>query len=379
MIKVRFSDNDLHHKFNPLTLTRPVVDLRFGILTIRETWALLFKSKQIEIEAVFKTEPYLQEKYPNTVEADLEIAGNCKPSKQLLDAILLLNENESLTVNGRWIATKGKKLKQKSTVLDDCIWLGAIWELFQKNDQAIALDFELLTTGLTSEKISTSNQVINPEHIFIAPGAKIECAILNASQGPIYISENAEVMEGSMIRGPFSLGIKSTVKMGAKIYGATTIGPECKVGGEISNCIIQGYSNKGHDGFIGNSIIGEWCNLGADTNSSNLKNNYGPVKIYDFKTKALKLTDLLFCGLLMGDHSKTGINTMLNTATSVGVSANIFGAEFPPKYIPSFSWGVTQPFKYDRAIEVAENMMKRRGIELSMADRNLLKHLFEEG
>ncbi len=375
-MKIRFSDNNLHLRFNPLTLTRPVAELRFGILTISETWIELFKQKNINIEIFHQTESYLLDKFPDTLLADITIAANLKPDSVLLNEILNLSTDESLVENGKWIATRGDNIHKKeaqSTVL----WLNNVWELFQKNDKAIAVDFDLLTKNRVSAPISSSNQVMNAEHIFLEEGATVECAILNAKNGPIYIGRNAEIMEGCMIRGGFSLGEGGVIKMGAKIYGATTIGPYSKVGGEVSNCIIQGYSNKGHDGFIGNSVIGEWCNFGADTNSSNLKNNYSNLKIHSFETNKLEQTDLTFCGVLMGDHSKTGINTMLNTATTVGVSANIFGAEFPPKFISSFSWGITEPFDFDKAINVAGTMMKRRNIELSPEDKNILKYLFD--
>jgi len=375
-MKIRFTDNEKHLNFCPLALTRPIAEIRFGILTVKEAWSHYFEINNIKTQIYFSTEDYLQEKFPNHKQADIIIAGNCKPSHQIMSAILDLKADETLMHSGRWLAQRGNG-SAKTVSIDDSatIWIDEIWDIFQKNNLALALDFKHLIANRISETISPSSQVIAPENIFIESGAKVECAILNASDGPIYIGKDAEVMEGAMIRGGFALGSHSTVKMGAKIYGATTIGPECKVGGEISNCVIQGYSNKGHDGFLGNSVIGEWCNLGADTNSSNLKNNYNPVKIYNFQTKQLESTDNLFCGLLMGDHSKTGINTMLNTATTVGVSANIFGAEFPPKFIPSFSWGATEPFDFNKAMEVAQNMMKRRGIELTSADLNILKHI----
>lgn len=376
-MKITFTDNKKHLNFCPLALTRPISEIRFGILTMSESWQTFFKSQSINCNLYYQTENYLSDKYPDSKEFDLLIAGNCKVSKTSMQAVLDLDSNSSLFVNGKWLAQKGASNLSEVKIEDkDTIWLEEIWDLFQQNQAAIKIDFDLLTNGRQSEPISDTNQLINPEKIFLEPGAKVECAILNATDGPIYIGNDAEVMEGAMIRGGFALGEHATVKMGAKIYGATTIGPECKVGGEISNCLLQGYSNKGHDGFIGNSVIGEWCNLGADTNSSNLKNNYGKVKIYSYQTKQLETTEHIFCGLLMGDHSKTGINTMLNTATTVGVSANVFGAEFPPKHIPSFSWGTADKFKFEKALEVATNMMKRRGINLSDNDIKILKHLY---
>jgi len=374
---LKFTDNSKHLQFCPLALTRPIADLRFGILTIQETWMKLLSPTHESVDFKYETEPYLNGKYEDTDVFDFVIAGNFKPTAACANAMLKLQHGESLIVNGKWLGSRGENNGKTIEIQDsEAIWLENIWDLFQLNSAAIAIDYHLLTEGRTSQPISATNQVLNSTHIFIEEGAKVECAILNASTGPIYIAKDAEVMEGSMIRGPFALGEHATIKMGAKIYGPTTIGTECKVGGEVSNCIFYAYSNKGHDGFLGNSLIGEWCNLGADTNSSNLKNNYGLVKLYDFASKSLVQIPLQFCGLLMGDHSKTGINTMLNTATTVGVSANIYGAEFPPKFIPSFAWGPKDKFLFSKALEVSENMMKRRNISLSDTEKEILEHLF---
>ena len=373
-MRLLISDNNLHLNFRPLTLTRPISELRFGILSISESWNLFLDDNKAEL--FYETETYLSDKFQSTENFDIKIAGNVKPNANLAAQILELNENQSIYNNNKWIATKGKKEDSKINVEDDSIlYLNNIWDLFQNNDKALQIDFDLLTLNRKSQPISSTNQILNPENIFLEAGAQVEFSILNASKGPIYIGKNAEVMEGTMIRGGFALLAHGTVKMGAKIYGATTIGPHCKVGGEISNCILQAYSNKGHDGFIGNSIIGEWCNLGADTNSSNLKNNYGNLRIHSYSTNQLEQTDLLFCGVLMGDHSKTGINTMLNTATTIGVNANVFGAQFPPKFIPSYSWGGfsdSPKFRLEKAFEVGENMMKRRNLSLTKMDRNIL-------
>ncbi len=255
------------------------------------------------------------------------------------------------------------------------------WDIFKMNAEAIAADFELLTQDRKSQKLSSTNQVIAPENVFLEEGAKVECAILNASEGPIYIGADAEIMEGSIIRGPFALCEHATVKMGAKIYGSTTVGPHSKIGGEVNNSVIFGYSNKGHDGFLGNSVLGEWCNLGADTNTSNLKNNYAEVRLWDYASEKFAPTGLQFCGLMMGDHSKCGINTMFNTGTVVGVSANIFGAGFPRNFIPSFSWGGsggTSTYKTEKAFEVAEKVMERRDIEFSEEDKAILEQVFED-
>lgn len=379
-MRLLLSDNNFHTSFKPLTLTRPVSELRFGILTISESWKLFLNENST---IFFESENYLSNKYVSTENYDFKIAGNVKPNATLARAILSLNENQSLYCNQQWIATKGTQESSKVDITDESIlFLEHIWDLFQLNDKAINIDFELLTNNRTSQSISSTNQILNKNNIFIEQGAKVEFAILNATKGPIYIGKNAEVMEGSMIRGGFALLDHAVVKMGAKIYGATTIGPHCKVGGEISNCILQAYSNKGHDGFIGNSVIGEWCNLGADTNSSNLKNNYGNLKIHSYETNQLEQTDLLFCGVLMGDHSKTGINTMLNTATTIGVNANVFGAQFPPKYIHSYSWGGfpdSPKFKLEKAFEVGKNMMGRRNLALTEEDKQILEFISENG
>jgi UDP-N-acetylglucosamine diphosphorylase/glucosamine-1-phosphate N-acetyltransferase len=250
------------------------------------------------------------------------------------------------------------------------------WDLFQKNDLVLKADFELITSGRKSQKLSKSNTVIgSSELIFLEEGALAEASILNTTNGPIYIGKDAEIMEGSIVRGPLGMSEHSALKLGTKIYGATTLGPHCKVGGEVNNSVFQAYSNKGHEGFVGNSLIGEWCNLGADTNTSNLKNNYGNVSTYSYETEKEEKTNVQFMGLTMGDHSKCGINTMFNTATVVGVSCNIYGADFPPKFISSFSWGGSAgfvPFKFEKAVEYANNMMERRGLKLSEEEVEIL-------
>lgn len=372
-----FHDNNLHLSLAPLTLTRPVSEIRFGILTLGESWIRLLKPANVG----FKTEKYLESKFKPLADKTAHlVAGNVKPDKTLAKWVLALKKDESLEVNGRWIAQLGSGKKTIRKTKPDLLYLEKPWDIFQKNGAAIGLDFELLTKGRKSQGLDKSNRSMKSSRIFIEKGAKVHFSILNASEGPIYIGKDAEIMEGSVIRGPFALGEHAVVKMAAKIYGPTTVGPYCKVGGEISNSVFQAYSNKGHDGFLGNSVIGEWCNFGADTNSSNLMNTYGKLKIYSYQTNQQEQTDITFCGVLMGDHSKTGINTMLNTATVVGVSANIFGAGFPAKYIPSFTWGAAEtatPFKLDKAFEVAQNMMERRNLALSPADKKILSHLHD--
>jgi UDP-N-acetylglucosamine diphosphorylase/glucosamine-1-phosphate N-acetyltransferase len=378
-MKITFDDNGLHKALAPLTLTRPVAELRLGILTIRESWLFLLGE---DSSFGFKTEAYLQVKYPALEHPDLTIAGNIKPTPYLANLVSQLGSDTLLKVNGCWIATKGAGIhitEHKSG--EELIIIEKVWHLFQNNAAAIKVDYACLTAGRTTQQLSSTNTVLGKGEIFVEAGAKIECTILNTDNGPIYIGKDAEIMEGSVIRGPFALGEQALVKMSAKIYGDTSIGPFCKVGGEISNSIFQAYSNKGHDGFMGNSIVGEWCNFGADTNTSNLKNNYSPVRIYSHETQQMEETEVTFCGVIMGDHSKTGINTMLNTATSVGVCANIFGSGFPPKKINSFSWGGFEnspKFKLDKAYEVAQNMMKRRKVELTEADKKILSALFNQ-
>ncbi|MCR9173468.1 MAG: hypothetical protein NXI10_13285, partial [bacterium] len=267
-------------------------------------------------------------------------------------------------------------LPELVVLFDKCAYIA--WQLlYQKNGAALANDFEMITEGRTSRQLSSTNTIIGDANkIFLEEGAKVEGCTLNTNDGPIYVGKDAEIMEGSLVRGPFAMNEKSTLKLGTKVYGPTTLGPHCKVGGEVNNVIFQAYSNKGHDGFLGNSVIGEWCNLGADTNCSNLKNNYGNVKTYNFRTQSEEQTNVQFMGLMMGDHSKCGINTMFNTATVVGVSANVFGAEFPPKYVPSFSWGMHgDRYKLEKALESANNMMARRGLELTAEEVAILEYL----
>jgi UDP-N-acetylglucosamine diphosphorylase/glucosamine-1-phosphate N-acetyltransferase len=262
----------------------------------------------------------------------------------------------------------------------ELIKIAHTWDIFQKNDDVLRADFDILTEGRISQPIPKSNNVIAPENVFIEEGAKLEFVTLNASTGPIYIGKDAEIMEGSVIRGPFALCEHAQVKLGTKIYGATTVGPHSRVGGEINNSVIFGYSNKGHDGFLGNSVLGEWCNLGADTNNSNLKNNYAPVKLWNYELNEYENTGLQFCGLMMGDHSKSGINTMFNTGTVVGVSSSIFGGGFPATFLPSFTWGgidSSEVYNVDKAIETMKIVMSRRSVDLTPEDEDIIRYLAE--
>ncbi|MGB3776609.1 MAG: putative sugar nucleotidyl transferase, partial [Leeuwenhoekiella sp.] len=310
--------------------------------------------------------------------------------KGLVDLIKDLNIGEAIVEEKHIIAYRWKNakilpdfdsLKVKNCPEESIFKIEHTWDLFAKNGRAIAEDFNLLTQGRTSQPISTSVHCINKDQIFLEEGAIMEAGVLNASNGPIYLAKNSEVMEGSLIRGPFSLGEFSAVKMGAKIYGPTTIGPYSKVGGEVNNSILMGYSNKGHDGFLGNSVLGEWCNLGADTNNSNLKNNYAEVRLWDYATEGFEKTSLQFCGLMMGDHSKCGINTMFNTGTVVGVAANIYGGDFPRNFIPSYSWGGSAgitTYRIDKAFETIKIVMQRRGIDFDEKEQRILEHVFEQ-
>lgn len=379
-----FHDNELHKRFNPLTLTRPLSELRMGLFTNRERWLRLLGRDDNEF-CVFATETYLNERYTKADENTeyLHINAAVIPDRSLAKEVSNLKVGEELRTEHDWIARKGiykHGFEVKIAVNQPLLILENTWDLFQENAKVLKNDFFFHTEGRKSQFLSSSNTVIGDrELVFLEEGAYVEGAILNTTNGPVYVGTEAEIMEGAMVRGPLALAEHAALKMGAKVYGASSFGPHCKVGGEVSNSIFIGYSNKGHDGFLGNSVIGEWCNLGADTNSSNLKNNYGKVKVYSYEKQDMVQTDVQFLGLLMGDHAKSGINTMFNTATVVGVSANIFGAEFPPKYIPSFAWGAAPEIKFDlqKVFETAENMMQRRGIALTAADKSVLTYLYE--
>jgi UDP-N-acetylglucosamine diphosphorylase/glucosamine-1-phosphate N-acetyltransferase len=373
------SDNRLHLTFAPLTLTRPLGELRMGLFTFAERWTMLLNHSNT---VLYHTEnPYINKHYKSEItEQDLVINAAVVPCEALASEVRELNHGEELISGNTWIARIGSgELKKKAQTQPVAI-LSQRWDLYLKNESVLKSDFQFYTKGKRSEKLSTTNTIIgDPELVFLESGAQIEASILNTTNGPIYLGKNTEVMEGSMIRGPFALNEESVVKMGAKIYGGTSIGPHCKVGGEISNSIFLAYSNKGHDGFIGNAYIGAWCNLGADTNCSNLKNNYSPVKTYDYASQGMMQTDVTFMGLFMGDHSKCSINTMFNTATVVGVSANIFSSGLPKNHIPSFAWGEHEKFKFEKALEVAESMMKRRGLSLTDSEIAILKEIYDSG
>jgi UDP-N-acetylglucosamine diphosphorylase/glucosamine-1-phosphate N-acetyltransferase len=368
----------------PFTFTRPVADIRVGILTIREKWEKHLGSTSTSI-----TEDYLSEKWPMVeMENNVMINASYLPNDILVAMIKNLEHNQAIFQEEEVVAFYAKEGEEVDfdsfeviEFSNDCIKIENTWDIFQKNEEAIREDFELLTEDRFSQPIPKSVNVIAPENIFIEEGAKLEFVTLNASTGPIYIGKNAEIMEGSVIRGPFALCESGRVKLATKVYGATTVGPHSVIGGEVNNSVLFGYSNKGHDGFLGNAVLGEWCNIGADSNNSNLKNNYEEVKLWSYETENFAKTGLQFCGLMMGDHSKCGINTMFNTGTVVGVSTNIFGAGFPRNFVPSFSWGGASGFTTyltKKAFETAKIVMARRNVEFSEEDAKILEHVFEE-
>jgi len=371
-MKIQLHDNNKHLTFAPLTLTRPVGNIRLGIFTNDERWKKFFPNASI----FFQTEDYLNDKFKS--HSDAICINSCFiPNEELAVAVSHLSINEELRCNGMWVAKIGEGDVKVDYTGKEPIYISERWDLFQKNAEILIQDFNLITNSRNTVQLSSTNTIIgNPNLIFLEKGAQVEASILNTQEGPIYIGKDAEVMEGSIVRGPLALCEKSILKLGAKVYGGTTLGPYCKVGGEVNNVIFQGYSNKGHDGFIGNSFIGEWCNIGADTNASNLKNNYGEIKIYSYEKGDFEKTSLQFMGIFMGDHSKCSINTMFNTATVIGVSCNVFGSQFAPKYISSFTWGMERDvFQFDKAIQSANNMMKRRDKQLDEIDISILKYI----
>ena len=378
-------DGTVRNALLPFTFTRPVADIRVGILTIREKW-----EKYLGNTTTTLTEEYLMEKFPMVeLEENVMINASFLPNDILAEMVSNLKSNQAIFQNDEVIAFFTNDSQEEVDfdtyeILEfsqECLKIENTWDIFSKNDLAIREDFELITEDRTSQPIPKSVNVISPENIFIEEGATLEFVTLNASTGPIYIGKNTLIMENSAIRGPFALCEGARVKMAAKIYGATTVGPHSVIGGEVSNSVLFGYSNKGHDGFLGNSVLGEWCNIGADSNNSNLKNNYEEVRLWSYETEGFAKTGLQFCGLMMGDHSKCGINTMFNTGTVVGVSANIFGSGFPRNFVPSFSWGGASGFTTyltKKAFEVAKVVMLRRNIEFTPEDEKILEHVFEE-
>ena len=377
-------DGPARNALLPFTFTRPVADILVGIMTIRQKWELHLGSTTTTL-----TEEYLSDKYPMVeLEGNVMINASFLPNAILAELVSNLEPNQAIFKKDEIIAFYTSENQEEVdfdtyeiiVYNDDCITIENTWDIFSKNDVAIREDFELLTQDRRSQSIPKSVNVIAPENVFIEEGAKLEYVTLNASSGPIYIGRDAEIMEGSVIRGPFALCDNAQVKMASKIYGATTVGPYSRVGGEVKNVVIFAYSNKGHDGFLGDSVLGEWCNIGADSNNSNLKNNYEEVRLWSYQTEGFAKTGLQFCGLMMGDHSKCGINTMFNTGTVVGVSANIFGSGFPRNFVPSFSWGGASGFTTyltKKAFETAKLVMARRNIVFDEKEAAILEHVFE--
>ena len=378
-------DGDARVSLLPFTYTRPLADIRIGILTIREKWEKYLSNTTTTI-----TEEYLEAKYP-MVELGENVLINASflPTKRLVEQVTNLSKNQAIFKGEEVIAFFTSDTQEdvdfksydQIEFQEELLQIKNTWDIFSLNDLAIQADFDLITQEQTSQPIPEGVQVIKKENIFIEEGAIVLLSSLNASNGPIYIGKNAEIMEGCSVRGPLAMCENSVLKMGTKVYGATTLGPFCKVGGEIKNSVLFGYSSKGHEGFLGDSVVGEWCNIGADTNTSNLKNNYAEVKLWNYQMEKFTKTGLQFCGLMMGDHSKCAINTMFNTGTVVGVSTNIFGSGFPRNFVPSYSWGGAASFstyQLKKVIEVARVVMKRRDIFLSEVDENILQHVFDE-
>lgn len=385
-------EDDARTSFLPLSYTRPIAAFRVGILTIAEKWELWLNGSVSYI-----TQDYLAEKYTISISEDnYVINSSILPNDKIVSLIKDLSMNEAFLLGDHLLAVRlddkqFEKLLNEEPIdelkgvdlsgEDYIVPLLHLWDIFQKNGDEIEKDFQLLTKKKKSQPLDDSNTLMGERSkIFIEEGAQVRASILNTENGPIYIGKNATIMEGSMVRGPLAMLDGAVVKMGAKIYEGNTFGPYCKVGGEVKNTVFFGYSNKAHDGFLGNAVIGHWCNIGADTNNSNLKNNYAEVKLWDYKSQRFELTGTQFCGLIMGDHSKVGINVMFNTGTVVGVSANIFGAGFPRNFIPSFSWGGAshyKTFQLDKAYEVAEAVMKRRSKDFTQEEKNILDHVYQ--
>ena len=370
----------------PLVFTRPVADIRLGILTIREKWEHFLKTTTSTL-----TEEYLGKKFPVTIKEDnLLVNGSVLPNSELISQITRLKTGQKLVIDKFVIAMRlnagavkkypGEEEMESVDSDQKFVHVKNTWDIFSFNSQAIEDDFELLTTRRSSQEISKTNFIIgDPDKIFIEKGAVVEYAFLNTTDGPIYIGKDAQVMEGAKIRGSFALCEHSTLKMDAKIYSGTTVGPHCKVGGEVQNVVFFGYSNKGHDGYLGNAVVGEWCNFGADSNNSNLKNTYDSVKLWSYAKKHFVNTGLQFCGLIMGDHSKTGINTMFNTGTVVGVFCNLFGSGYQRNFIPSFSWGGPhgmKTFNLEKSFVVAKAVMDRRHIDFDQVEKEILTHIY---
>ena len=387
MINVIFYDLPrVHADLLPMTFTRPVADFRIGITTIREKWAMMLPQ---DCRYGYRTVGFLVKKYKaEEIDDNLFIAGNVVPNPALVEEVLRLEIGEALFKGDDFIAYRGVSPDMhadnymKKEYNGECLVLHYLFDIFLHNGAVIKQDFEMITTGRTSCALSASNTVIgDPDLVFVEEGAYVEGAFLNTNGGPIYIGKDAQVMEGSCVRGPMALCEHSNINMGSKIYSDTTIGPWSKVGGELNNVVVFGYSNKAHDGFLGNAVIGEWCNIGAGTNASNLKNDYSKIRVWNYPDHTFMRTDLQFCGLIMGDHSKVGINCMFNTATVVGVGVNIHGSGFPRTFIPSFSEGSPvggfTDVQLKKFFDIANRAMARRGLLLTDLDYEIFEEIYK--
>ena len=380
-------DDQFRNNLFPLTYTRPVSEIRVGILTIAEKW-----SKYLDSKSSYLTEDYLQEKYPiHYSPLNFLINSAICPDEKLLEALTALQEGEAIFAGDLLIMLKLTESDAREFSLerlsgykridyaDDFIRIEYPENIFSYNDIELKKDFNLLTKGRQSAKLSSTNIVLGDD-IFVEEGVDAECSTFNTRKGPIYLGKRTLIMEGCHIRGSFSLGDDSVLKMGARIYGMTTIGPHSKIGGEVNNSVIFANSSKGHDGYLGNSVLGEWCNIGADSNNSNMKNNYAEVRLWDYQKESFRKTGLQFCGLIMGDHAKCGINTMFNTGTVVGVAANIFGSGFPRNFIPDFAWGGSHGFEVHtlkKMFETAEKVYQRRDADFNQTEKSILTRVFE--
>lgn len=388
---ILFDDKDTWTDLLPIVYTRPISDIRIGILTIKEKWQKYFPDHGFSC----LTAEYLSVKYPTNITDDnLFIAGNCCPDKNFADAVSVLGNGEALAYNGELVAYRGTMEGFKSVNLEKAApytassltMLNQLYDIFLLNGSEMRRDYHIIIAGRESQPLSETCTIVGPYRlddgcpaIFIEEGATVEAVTLNTTGGPIYIGKDAVIMEGVCIRAPFAACRHSQVNMGAKIYGATTLGPYCKVGGELNNVVMIGYSNKAHDGFLGNAVIGEWCNIGAGTNASNLKNDYTEIKLWNYRAHRFLRTGLQFCGLIMGDHSKAGINCMFNTATVIGVGVNVHGAGFPRNFVASFSEGSVAGYtdvSVVKFFDIAKRMMARRGIELSETDKEIFESIY---
>ena len=380
---ILFDRKNIKEYLLPLTYFRPISHIRCGILRLQEKWAA-----HLEAPVHVLTEDFLQEKFPPVFNDDnIYINSALLPDKSLISAVKNLKKGEQLLQNNEVLAFRTGVLtwdevnsfKGQPVNFEEKIEIiSRTYDIFSKNAVQIKQDFELISRNKQSQAVSPTNTIIGDHPVFMEEGVVAEAVIFNTEEGPVYLGKNAKVLEGSMIRGPFAALENAVVKMGAKIYGGTTLGPYVKAGGEIKDTVFFGYANKGHDGYLGDSVIAEWCNLGADTNNSNLKNNYSKVKVWHYPERDFVNTGLQFCGLIMGDHSKSGIATMFNTGTVVGVSSNIFGGDYQPKFFPSFKWGGQKyvDYRFDKAVEVAKAVFKRRQIEFDTIEQNLFKKVY---